>query len=42
MTCLLKKRFIYDEWLMPHTAAKLKFPYYWDEEWYQSTVKDEL
>ncbi|KAF5782613.1 putative auxin-binding protein [Helianthus annuus] len=36
------KIFIYDEWLVPHTAAKLKFPYYWDEEWYQSTAKDEL
>ncbi|XP_076915085.1 auxin-binding protein T85-like [Bidens hawaiensis] len=36
------KIFIYDEWQMPHTAAKLKFPYYWDEGLYQSTVKDEL
>ncbi|KAI3742736.1 hypothetical protein L1987_60430 [Smallanthus sonchifolius] len=36
------KIFMYDEWLMPHTAAKLKFPYYWDEQWHQTTVKDEL
>ncbi|XXG54380.1 hypothetical protein AAC387_Pa03g2277 [Persea americana] len=26
------KVFIYEDWFMPHTAAKLKFPYYWDEE----------
>lgn len=36
-------RFMYDDWSMPHTAAKLKFPYYWDEECYQTTSwKDEL
>jgi len=35
-------RFIYEDWLMPHTAAKLKFPYYWDEPCIQSSVKDEL
>lgn len=36
-------RFIYDDWYMPHTAARLKFPYYWDERYYQtSPVKDEL
>ncbi|KAL9142821.1 hypothetical protein ABFS82_14G196300 [Erythranthe guttata] len=38
------KVFIYDDWYMPHTAAKLKFPYYWDELSYGQTspVKDEL
>nr|GMD18570.1 auxin-binding protein T85 [Ipomoea batatas]GMD20022.1 auxin-binding protein T85 [Ipomoea batatas] len=36
------KVFIYDDWLMPHTAARLKYPYYWDEECHQTTVKDEL
>ncbi|KAI5680342.1 hypothetical protein M9H77_01569 [Catharanthus roseus] len=37
------KVFIYDDWFMPHTAARLKFPYYWDEECYQKPqVKDEL
>lgn len=36
------KVFIYEDWLMPHTAAKLKFPYYWDEPCVQSSVKDEL
>ncbi|MQL83035.1 hypothetical protein Taro_015532 [Colocasia esculenta] len=35
------KIFIYDDWFMPHTAAKLKFPYYWDEECFH-TPKDEL
>nr|CAA62956.1 auxin-binding protein [Fragaria x ananassa] len=25
------KVFIYENWSMPHTASKLKFPYYWDE-----------
>ncbi|KAH7526087.1 hypothetical protein JRO89_XSUnG0059700 [Xanthoceras sorbifolium] len=34
--------FIYDDWLMPHTAAKLKFPYFWDEQCLQEPVKDEL
>ncbi|KAI5316139.1 hypothetical protein L3X38_045315 [Prunus dulcis] len=24
------KVFIYEDWCMPHSAAKLKFPYYWD------------
>ncbi|XP_074587586.1 uncharacterized protein LOC141843418 [Curcuma longa] len=32
--------FIYEDWDMPHTAAKLKFPFYWDEECFH--VKDEL
>ncbi|KAG8370695.1 hypothetical protein BUALT_Bualt13G0010100 [Buddleja alternifolia] len=37
------KVFIYDDWNVPHTAAKLKFPYYWDERCYQtSPTKDEL
>nr|ACX54195.3 auxin-binding protein 1 [Dimocarpus longan] len=36
------KVFIYDDWFMPHTAAKLKFPYYWDEQCQQEPVKDEL
>ncbi|XAR58508.1 hypothetical protein NMG60_11013934 [Bertholletia excelsa] len=36
------KVFIYEDWFMPHTAAKMKFPYYWDEQFFQSTVKDEL
>ncbi|XP_068662960.1 auxin-binding protein T92 [Aristolochia californica] len=35
------KVFIYDDWSMPHTAAKLKFPYYWDKECYHVS-KDEL
>ncbi|ONK55363.1 uncharacterized protein A4U43_UnF4240 [Asparagus officinalis] len=35
------KAFIYDDWNVPHTAAKLKFPYYWDEECYNAP-KDEL
>lgn len=35
------KVFIYDDWFMPHTAAKLKFPY-WDEQCLQSPQKDEL
>ncbi|XP_075483128.1 auxin-binding protein T92 [Primulina tabacum] len=37
------KVFIYDDWSMPHTAAKLQFPYYWDEKCYQTpSNKDEL
>ncbi|KAK4741570.1 hypothetical protein SAY87_025158 [Trapa incisa] len=39
------KVFIYEDWSVPHTAAKLKFPYYWDEECLQMTppsAKDEL
>ncbi|CAH9132692.1 unnamed protein product [Cuscuta epithymum] len=37
------KVFIYDDWLMPHTAARLKYPYYWDEECHKaSSFKDEL
>ena len=35
-------RFIYDDWAMPHTAARLKFPYYWDEQCFEAPVKDEL
>ncbi|WOL17748.1 hypothetical protein Cni_G26541 [Canna indica] len=34
------KVFIYEDWNMPHTAARMKFPYYWDEECFH--VKDEL
>ncbi|XP_038681929.1 auxin-binding protein T85 [Tripterygium wilfordii] len=38
------KVFIYDDWFMPHTAAKLKFPYYWDEQClkHEAPPKDEL
>ncbi|XP_044491681.1 auxin-binding protein T85-like [Mangifera indica] len=36
------KVFIYDDWYVPHTAAKLKYPYYWDEQCHQASVKDEL
>ncbi|KAK4376295.1 hypothetical protein RND71_006972 [Anisodus tanguticus] len=40
--CVLALVF-YNDWSMPHTASKLKFPYYWDEECYQTTTrKDEL
>ena len=38
----LALRFIYEDWSMPHTAAKLKFPYFWDEQCLQSHQKDEL
>ncbi|XP_042471209.1 auxin-binding protein 1-like [Zingiber officinale] len=34
------KVFMYDDWDMPHTAAKLKFPFFWDEECFHA--KDEL
>ncbi|XP_074268965.1 auxin-binding protein T85 [Silene latifolia] len=36
------KIFIYEDWHMPHTAAKLKFPYYWDEHCFDLPPKDEL
>ncbi|XP_021747492.1 auxin-binding protein T85-like isoform X2 [Chenopodium quinoa] len=39
------KVFMYEDWSMPHTAARLKFPFYWDEhcfESFNSPVKDEL
>ncbi|KAI5381589.1 Auxin-binding protein t92 [Lathyrus oleraceus] len=36
------KVFTYDDWSMPHNAAKLKFPYYWDEQCSQEPLKDEL
>lgn len=37
------KAFIYEDWSMPHTAAKAKFPYYWDEECFMAPYKkDEL
>ncbi|KAL0916402.1 hypothetical protein M5K25_013910 [Dendrobium thyrsiflorum] len=35
------KVFIYNDWSMPHTAARLKFPYYWDQEFLHEP-KDEL
>lgn len=35
------KVFIYDDWDMPHYAAKIKFPYYWDKECLEGP-KDEL
>ncbi|KAJ4784977.1 Auxin-binding protein [Rhynchospora pubera] len=35
------KIFIYEDWSMPHVAAKLKYPYYWDQECLDS-LKDEL
>ncbi|CAL5425300.1 unnamed protein product [Camellia sinensis] len=34
--------FMYNDWFMPHTAAKLKFPYYWDEQCFETPQKDEL
>lgn len=36
------KVFIYEDWFMPHTAARLKFPFFWDEQCLQAPVKDEL
>ncbi|KAJ8898665.1 hypothetical protein K2173_004699 [Erythroxylum novogranatense] len=36
------KVFIYEDWFMPHIAAKLRFPYYWDEQCLQGPDKDEL
>ncbi|CAA7047081.1 unnamed protein product [Microthlaspi erraticum] len=36
------KVFTYDDWFMPHTAARLKFPYHWDEQCLQESQKDEL
>ncbi|XP_048489660.1 auxin-binding protein T85 [Beta vulgaris subsp. vulgaris] len=36
------KVFIYEDWLMPHIAARLKYPYYWDEECFDTPVRDEL
>lgn len=38
------KVFIYEDWSVPHTAAKLKFPYYWDEQCFEAppSLKDEL
>ncbi|PIA39348.1 hypothetical protein AQUCO_02600062v1 [Aquilegia coerulea] len=37
------KVFLYQDWSMPHTAAKMKYPYYWDEECFHSPrLKDEL
>ncbi|MED6198820.1 actin binding protein [Stylosanthes scabra] len=38
------KVFMYEDWSMPHSAAKLRFPLYWDEQCYQvpNNKKDEL
>ncbi|KAM1278990.1 hypothetical protein ACFX13_031924 [Malus domestica] len=38
------KVFMYQDWFMPHTAAKLRYPYYWDEECLdvEPPPKDEL
>ncbi|BAT95640.1 auxin-binding protein T85 isoform X1 [Vigna radiata var. radiata] len=36
------KLFAYEDWSMPHTAAQMKFPYYWDEQCYKESPKDEL
>uniref|UniRef100_A0A453K1D1 Uncharacterized protein n=1 Tax=Aegilops tauschii subsp. strangulata TaxID=200361 RepID=A0A453K1D1_AEGTS len=35
------KIFLYEDWSMPHTAAKLKFPFVWDEDCLDAP-KDEL
>ncbi|CAN6482637.1 unnamed protein product [Victoria cruziana] len=34
------KIFMYQDWTMPHIAAKLKYPYYWDEECLQTPSND--
>lgn len=34
-------RFMYADWNMPHTAAQLKFPYYWDEKCYENNKTPE-
>ncbi|KAK7392387.1 hypothetical protein VNO78_20824 [Psophocarpus tetragonolobus] len=36
------KVFVYEDWSMPHNAAKVRFPYYWDELCYKEPQKDEL
>ncbi|KAG6415355.1 hypothetical protein SASPL_122766 [Salvia splendens] len=37
------KLFVYDDWFVPHIAAKLLFPVFWDEKSYQTPqVNDEL
>ncbi|XWS46768.1 hypothetical protein CRYUN_Cryun14cG0096400 [Craigia yunnanensis] len=36
------KAFVYEDWSMPHTAARLLFPQPWDEQCLQSPQKDEL
>ncbi|CDP18622.1 unnamed protein product [Coffea canephora] len=37
------RRFTYDDWFMPHTAAKLLFPIFWDAVCYQTPLeRDEL
>lgn len=35
------KVFIYSDWFTPHTAARLKFPYFWDVECLKTNFKDE-
>jgi len=40
---VIMTRFTYEDWSMPHTAAQMKFPYYWDEQCYKKeSPKDEL
>ncbi|XVF32646.1 hypothetical protein REPUB_Repub17cG0100300 [Reevesia pubescens] len=36
------KTFVYQDWSMPHSAARLLFPLPWDEQCLQSPQKDEL
>ncbi|XVF32645.1 hypothetical protein REPUB_Repub17cG0100200 [Reevesia pubescens] len=36
------KAFVYQDWSMPHSAARLLFPLPWDEQCLQSPQKDEL
>lgn len=37
------KLFVYDDWFMPHIAAKSIFPIFWDERSYQTPpLNDEL
>ncbi|KAE9460547.1 hypothetical protein C3L33_07528, partial [Rhododendron williamsianum] len=36
------KVFIYDDWFMPHIAANLMFPIFWDKHCFQAPAKDEL
>ncbi|KAK7392391.1 hypothetical protein VNO78_20828 [Psophocarpus tetragonolobus] len=36
------KLFVYEDWSMPHTAAKMIFPSFWDEQCHTEPKKDEL
>ncbi|XP_007050703.2 PREDICTED: auxin-binding protein T85 [Theobroma cacao] len=36
------KAFVYEDWSMPHSAARLLFPMPWDEQCRQSPQKDKL